>query len=62
MKRYWFGKVLREKKVFGLHPKELSECAFDIVTSEPGSCSLADAELLVVSEEMMREGPQFHQR
>ena len=31
LKRYCFGKVLREKKVFGIHPRELIECAFDIV-------------------------------
>ena len=55
MKRYCFGKVLRERKVFGLHPKELTECAFDIVTSDPSVSSMAEAELLVVCEEMMRE-------
>ena len=55
IKRYCFGKVLREKKVFGLHPKELSECAFDIVTSDPASCSLVEAELLVMCEEMLSE-------
>ena len=54
-KRYCFGKVLREKRVFGLHPKELTECAFDIVTSDPSVSSLADAELLVVCEEIMTE-------
>ena len=55
IKRYCFGKVLREKKVFGLHPKELSECAFDIVTTDPARSSLAEAELLVMCEEMLSE-------
>ena len=55
IKRYCFGKVLREKKVFGLHPKELSECAFDIVTSDPAGCSLVEAELLVMCEEILSE-------
>jgi len=54
LKRYCFGKVLREKKVFGIHPRELIECAFDIVTTANGS-NLADAELLVVCQDIMKE-------
>ena len=43
-RRYSLGRVLREKKVFGLHPKECVECAFDI--AGPASASvLADAEV-----------------
>lgn len=36
MKRYSIEKVFRERKVYGLHPRELTECAFDIVDSTPG--------------------------
>ena len=45
MKRYSIEKVFRSKKVQGLHPRELIECAFDIIT--PTSESLVpDAELV----------------
>ena len=43
-RRYNIGRVLREKKVFGLHPKECVECAFDIAGPASGSV-LADAEV-----------------
>lgn len=35
-RRYSIGRVYREKKVFGLQPRGLFECAFDIVTPTPG--------------------------
>lgn len=37
MKRYSIEKVFRERKVYGLHPRELMECAFDIVDCTPGT-------------------------
>lgn len=37
VRRYSVGRVYREKKVFNFHPKQLYECAFDIVTPTPGS-------------------------
>lgn len=52
-KRYTIGRVVKEKKVFGLHPKELSECAFDIVSGPEGRV-LADAELLLVCQEVVQ--------
>ncbi|KAL1129698.1 hypothetical protein AAG570_012642 [Ranatra chinensis] len=36
MKRYAIDKVYREKRVYGLHPKEMFECSFDIVTPTQG--------------------------
>ena len=36
LKRYAIDRVYRERRVLGLHPRELYECAFDIVTSTPG--------------------------
>lgn len=32
VRRYSVGRVYREKKVFNFHPKQLYECAFDIIT------------------------------
>lgn len=32
MRRYSVGRIYREKKVFNFHPKQLYECAFDIIT------------------------------
>lgn len=32
MRRFSVGRVYREKKVFNFHPKQLYECAFDIIT------------------------------
>ena len=36
MKRYCIGKVFRENKVFGYHPSELYECAFDVISPSKG--------------------------
>jgi translation initiation factor 2-alpha kinase 4 len=36
LKRFTIDKVFRERKVYGLHPRELIECAFDIVDSSQG--------------------------
>lgn len=36
LKRFSVERVYRERRVFGLHPKELYECAFDIVSATPG--------------------------
>ena len=54
LKRYCFGKVMREKKIFGEHPRELTECALDIVTPGPGSVVMADAEMMVMCEDLVR--------
>lgn len=32
MRRYSVDRVYREKKVFNFHPKQLYECAFDVIT------------------------------
>ncbi|KAL0819440.1 hypothetical protein ABMA28_007545 [Loxostege sticticalis] len=48
MRRYVVDRVYREKHVPGFHPREIVECAFDIVT--PRTESLwSDSELLVVA-------------
>jgi len=36
IKRFSIEKVLRERKVFGFHPREFYECAFDVISSGQG--------------------------
>lgn len=36
IKRYAFERVFKERRVLGLHPRELHECVFDIVSPYPG--------------------------
>ncbi|KAG6441949.1 hypothetical protein O3G_MSEX002145 [Manduca sexta] len=57
MRRYVVDRVYREKHVQGFHPREMIECAFDIVTAKTDySYSLwPDAELLVVASRAATE-------
>ncbi|KAG7297751.1 hypothetical protein JYU34_018470 [Plutella xylostella] len=48
LRRYTVGLVFREKHVDGFHPREIAECAFDIVTPRTGTL-WSDAELLLVA-------------
>ncbi|CAL8138262.1 unnamed protein product [Orchesella dallaii] len=61
MKRYAIEKVFRERKVYGLHPRELVECAFDIIDCTPGSL-IADAEILSIAVEVTQELPWFRNK
>jgi len=36
--RYTISRVFRENKLDGAHPRELFECAFDIITPSSGRC------------------------
>lgn len=54
MRRYSVGQVYREKKVFNFHPRQLHECAFDIITPTPGNL-LVDAELISIAFEISAE-------
>ncbi|XP_066996679.1 eIF-2-alpha kinase GCN2 [Anabrus simplex] len=54
LKRYAIDRVYRERKVYGFHPRELLECAFDIVTPNPGGL-MAEAEVLSVVWEIVSE-------
>ncbi|KFB49982.1 eukaryotic translation initiation factor 2-alpha kinase [Anopheles sinensis] len=54
IRRYSVGRVYREKKVFNFHPKQVYECAFDIVTPSRGYL-ITDAELLAIAMDVMRE-------
>uniref|UniRef100_A0A2M4AAW2 non-specific serine/threonine protein kinase n=1 Tax=Anopheles triannulatus TaxID=58253 RepID=A0A2M4AAW2_9DIPT len=54
IRRYSIGRVYREKKVFNFHPKQVHECAFDIVTPTTGHL-ITDAELLAIASDVLRE-------
>ncbi|XP_059048217.1 eIF-2-alpha kinase GCN2 [Achroia grisella] len=59
MRRYVVDRIYREKHVAGFHPREIVECAFDIVTPQRELNFLcivvADAELLVVASRAASE-------
>lgn len=46
-KRYAIDKVYREKRVYGIHPRELYECAFDIVSPGAGMWSMQDSAMFL---------------
>ncbi|CAH1982227.1 unnamed protein product [Acanthoscelides obtectus] len=56
LRRYSIERVYREKKVFGFQPRELYECAFDIVSPTSGTL-MSDAELLYIGFEIINELP-----
>lgn len=47
VKRYAIEKVFRERKVHGFHPRELYECAFDIISSSKGKFKTTSSFILV---------------
>ncbi|CAL1531308.1 unnamed protein product [Lymnaea stagnalis] len=61
MKRYAIEKVFREKKfynvLFNVHPKELTECAFDIITPHSSTSLFPDAEVLTIVQEIINKFP-----
>ncbi|KAM5241037.1 eIF-2-alpha kinase GCN2 isoform 2-T2 [Hipposideros larvatus] len=56
LKRYCIERVFRPRKLDRFHPKELLECAFDIVTSTTNS-SLPTAEIIYTIYEIIQEFP-----
>lgn len=54
MRRYVVDRVYREKHVQGFHPREITECAFDIVSPKTDSL-WPDSELLVVASRAATE-------
>ncbi|XP_077990931.1 eIF-2-alpha kinase GCN2-like [Glandiceps talaboti] len=56
IKRYSIERVYRARKLFGAHPREVTECAFDIVTNTLGTL-FPDAEVLHVVSEIINEIP-----
>ncbi|XP_041355156.1 eIF-2-alpha kinase GCN2-like [Gigantopelta aegis] len=61
LKRYSMERVYRERKPAGLHPREQTECSFDIVTSKPESL-IPDAEVLVVVQDVITEFSSLQSR
>ncbi|XP_053597079.1 eIF-2-alpha kinase GCN2 [Microplitis demolitor] len=59
-RRYAIERVFREKKVHGFHPRELYECAFDIISSTVDL--MAEAELIRISCEIFNEFSELCQR
>ncbi|KAH0562864.1 eIF-2-alpha kinase GCN2-like isoform X1 [Cotesia glomerata] len=59
-RRYAIERVFREKKVHGFHPRELYECAFDIISSDVDL--MAEAELIRIVWEIIDKFSELHQR
>lgn len=60
LKRYTISRVFRENKLVGAHPREVLECAFDIITPSPGSF-FPDAEVMYVVSEVLAQFPELQQ-
>lgn len=61
MRRYSVDRVFREKKIFGTQPRELVECAFDIVT--PSSDGLMpDAEVVYIFYDIVNKIPALRNK
>ncbi|KAJ1128647.1 hypothetical protein NDU88_007022 [Pleurodeles waltl] len=61
IKRYCIERVFRPRKLYRYHPKELTECAFDIVTSATNSY-LPIAETVYTISEIIQEFPVLQDR
>lgn len=61
IRRYAIEKVFREKKALGFHPRELYECAFDIISPTPGNF-LMEAESVYIVWEIINELPSLQER
>ncbi|XP_012255300.2 eIF-2-alpha kinase GCN2 [Athalia rosae] len=61
IRRYAIERVYREKKVHGFHPRELYECAFDIISSTPEDL-MEEAELISIVGEIANEIPELRGR
>uniref|UniRef100_A0A5F8HFI8 eIF-2-alpha kinase GCN2 n=1 Tax=Monodelphis domestica TaxID=13616 RepID=A0A5F8HFI8_MONDO len=61
LKRYCIERVFRPRKLDRCHPKELLECAFDIVTSTSNSF-LPVAEIIYTIHEIIQEFPVLQER
>lgn len=61
LKRYSIDRVFRPRKLDRAHPRELLECAFDIVTPVTNSL-LPDAETIYTISEIVQEFPGLQER
>lgn len=62
LRRYAIEKVYRSRKVFGCHPRELHECAFDIVSNNQQSALANCAEVLHLANEVVTEFSELQSR
>uniref|UniRef100_A0A7N6A528 non-specific serine/threonine protein kinase n=1 Tax=Anabas testudineus TaxID=64144 RepID=A0A7N6A528_ANATE len=61
LKRYSIERVFRPRKPDRMHPRELMECAFDIITPVTNSL-LPDAETIYTISEIVQEFPALQER
>lgn len=61
LKRYSIERVFRPRKLDRAHPRELLECAFDIITTVTNSL-LPDAETIYAVYELVQEFPALQER
>ncbi|XP_019940643.2 eIF-2-alpha kinase GCN2 [Paralichthys olivaceus] len=61
LKRYSIERVFRTRKLDRAHPRELLECAFDIITPVTNSL-LPDAETIYTISEIVQEFPALQER
>lgn len=61
LKRYCIERVFRPRKLDRFHPKELLECAFDIITSTTNN-ALPTAEVIYTIYEIIQEFPALQER
>ncbi|XP_030574291.1 eIF-2-alpha kinase GCN2 isoform X1 [Archocentrus centrarchus] len=61
LKRYSIERVFRPRKLDRAHPRELLECAFDIITPVSNSL-LAEAETIYTISEIIQEFPVLQER
>ncbi|CAN9502229.1 unnamed protein product [Ophioblennius macclurei] len=61
LKRYSIERVFRPRKLDRAHPRELLECAFDIITPVTNTL-LPDAETIYTIAEMIQEFPALQER
>ena len=58
LKRYAIDRVYHARRVSHVHPRELVECAFDVVTETPGNL-IPDAEIILVAQEIIEAFPSI---
>uniref|UniRef100_A0A0C9QMD1 non-specific serine/threonine protein kinase n=1 Tax=Fopius arisanus TaxID=64838 RepID=A0A0C9QMD1_9HYME len=60
MRRYAIERVYHEKKVYGFHPREFYECAFDIISTSVDL--MAEAELIYIVWDIFNQLPELRER
>lgn len=60
IRRYAIERVFRDKKARGFHPRELYECAFDIISPVDNNL-MTEAELIFIIWEIFNELPQIRE-